>query len=165
MARGTRRRGYFAAAVAARQRSRQAIMAVFLQVPHRSGGLFRSFFLRHSFAFFSLRLLFSHSRTFSLQSTSSLFTSRNVATFQLVLSFSISLHRYRSPTLTGMRRDSGVDVTAVPHERTSTCHKYIHTRLSHTYTNLHPGGPQYSSRTRNTTNQENSFIIPTIEIQ
>lgn len=32
-ARGTRRRGYFAAAVAARSRSRQAIMAAFLRVP------------------------------------------------------------------------------------------------------------------------------------
>lgn len=59
-ARGTRRRGYFAAAVAARSRSRQAIMAAFLQIPPSavSGPALLSLSLSF-FPFFLRRLRFS----------------------------------------------------------------------------------------------------------
>lgn len=116
-ARGTRRRGYFAAAVAARSRSRQAIMAAFLQIPLRRIGPRFALFL--SLSLFSFAVSVSHRRFLSLRA-SSLYRgpfpcSVSVASFQFSLGFSIPFSATRPGALAGMRHSGVAVVVVVPY--------------------------------------------------
>lgn len=142
-ARGTRRRGYFAAAVAARSRSRQAIMAAFLRVslPVSDPSFALSFSLSLSFSFFSrLTLSFRLSFAFfpfvplpSARSPSSFFVS--VASFQFALGFSIPLLATRA----GVSLVCGAVASQGSHQRTSTCVLLSYTHTWHMYTLVRPG--------------------------
>lgn len=68
-ARGTRRRGYFAAAVAARSRSRQAIMAAFLRIPLRGLRIGPRFALCLPLSLFSFAVSVSRRRFLSLRAS------------------------------------------------------------------------------------------------
>jgi len=114
-ARGTRRREYFAAAVAARSRSRQAIMAAFLQIPLCQ---YRTSLCVFLFLFFLRCLRLSLSRRYLSFRASSLYRRPfpcfvSVASFQFSLGFSIPFFATRPRTLAGMRCN-GVAVV-VPH--------------------------------------------------
>lgn len=125
-ARGSRRCGYFTAAVAARSRSCQAIMATFLRIPHqyRAASFFLSFFPVSLFLFLSsLPLSFCLFVALTFSFSSHLFPVHLLCPSQRrFLSASTRLlyipsPRYRARGLTGMRRAySGVVVAAaVPH--------------------------------------------------
>lgn len=121
-ARGTRRRGYFAAAVAARSRSRQAIMAAFLQIPLRQ---YRAplcpLCLSLSLFLFFPSLSPSLPRRFLSLRVSSLYRgpfpcSVSVASFQFSLGFSKPPSLVPRPgALAGMRRSGVAVVVVVPH--------------------------------------------------